>query len=112
MKAQFLKNDRYILSCSADNTIRMWDIKTKNELKQFKDHSGAVTDVKTFPNDELTMISSSFDSTIRLWDIQLDVETQNIKMLSEGIIMIDVSFDGNTIAISLNDKTIQLWGLL
>ncbi|XP_024974696.1 WD repeat-containing protein 44-like [Cynara cardunculus var. scolymus] len=57
-----------LLSSSMDKTVRLWDIETKNCLKQFA-HRDYVTCIQFNPTDEDYFISGSLDTKIRLWSI-------------------------------------------
>jgi WD40 repeat protein len=53
---------------SDDNTIRIWDTETMQELGQLRGHSEAVIRLRITP-DGTRVISSSRDNTVRVWDL-------------------------------------------
>jgi len=57
---------RYLLSCSADSTIRLWSLDTWTPLVVYKSHSSPVWDVRFSPFGHY-FVSSSADRTARLW---------------------------------------------
>nr|XP_043610858.1 WD repeat-containing protein 44 [Erigeron canadensis] len=57
-----------LLSSSMDKTVRLWDVETKNCLKQFA-HSDYVTCIQFNPKDENYFISGSLDKKVRIWSI-------------------------------------------
>ena len=62
----FARDNRTLLSGSADGTIRVWDSQTGELHAQLEDHQGAVTCVRLSPDGSM-MASVSADKTIRLW---------------------------------------------
>ncbi|KAK1420707.1 hypothetical protein QVD17_22523 [Tagetes erecta] len=59
---------RLLLSSSMDKTVRLWDVETKNCLKQFY-HTDYVTCIQFNPADDDYFISGSLDSKVRIWNI-------------------------------------------
>ncbi|KAF5821118.1 putative transcription factor WD40-like family [Helianthus annuus] len=59
---------QFLLSSSMDKTVRLWDIETKNCLKQFA-HSDYVTCIQFNPTDDDYFISGSLDKKVRIWNI-------------------------------------------
>ncbi len=58
----------YAVSGSADNTLRVWDLKTGQCLKTLQGHTEGVTSVSITP-DGRSAVSASYDNTVRLWDL-------------------------------------------
>lgn len=57
----------HILSCSLDNTIKLWDVKTG---KCIRTHFGHVEGVWDIAADNFRIISGSHDGCIKVWDLQ------------------------------------------
>ena len=60
----FSPDDRYIVSASLDETIRLWDVETGAKLRIFTGHTKIVTSVSYSP-DGKCIVSGSSDGTIR-----------------------------------------------
>jgi hypothetical protein len=58
-----------LASGSADQTVRIWNIRTGECLKNFKEHTSWVYSV-IFSPDGRTLASGSRDETIKLWDVK------------------------------------------
>jgi WD40 repeat protein len=56
------------LTGSSDNTARLWDLQTGQELRRFIGHSGAV-EWAVFSPDGKTFLTVSDDGTGRMWDV-------------------------------------------
>ncbi|KAF7983484.1 hypothetical protein HWV62_21792 [Athelia sp. TMB] len=58
----------WILSCSDDQTIRIWNSTSRNCIAILTGHSHYVMSAKFHPKDDL-IVSASMDQTVRVWDI-------------------------------------------
>lgn len=63
------KDNRFFVSGSADNTVKLWDLETGRLEKTLKGHHDCVVSV-TFTPDNRWVVSGSFDNTMKIWDIQ------------------------------------------
>jgi WD40 repeat protein/serine/threonine protein kinase/Tfp pilus assembly protein PilF len=55
-----------------DNSIRVWDVQSGNELAVLRGHAGWVWRVTFSPNSRFLASCCGFDSTVRLWDTRYD----------------------------------------
>jgi WD40 repeat protein len=70
----FSPDGTHIVSGSWDNTIRIWDARTGEEvMKPLKGHTNVVTSVGFSP-DGTHIVSGSWDKTIRIWDARTGEE--------------------------------------
>jgi WD40 repeat protein len=53
----------------AEGSLRLWDLTTGKEIRQFKGHTKDIRCVAISP-DGKRLLSGSFDGTMRLWDIE------------------------------------------
>ena len=105
---------RYIVSASADHTIKMWEASTAKVLRTFEGHSKAVRGVDLIPGfnfaDEARLIvSCSSDKTLRIWDARTDQAKLVLKGHTDVVYDCSFSPDGKSIVSCSEDRTLRLW---
>ena len=60
---------RRAVSASDDNTLKVWDLETGEELRTLAGHSGRVTGVAVTA-DGRRAVSASWDKTLKVWDLE------------------------------------------
>ena len=60
-----------IFAGSLDNTVRVWDCRTRSETELYvlEGHADSVTGLDLSPDGE-KLISNSMDKTVRMWDVR------------------------------------------
>jgi WD40 repeat protein len=59
---------RSVLSGSLDDTLKLWDVATGNEIRTLAGHTNTVLSV-AFSPDGKAALSGSADNTLKLWDV-------------------------------------------
>ena len=81
---------RFLASGSGDTTVRIWDPKTRRELKVLKEHSDTVYCV-SFDEDTRLLASGSVDGTVKIWDVETGMSLRTLND-SESLGVLDVDF--------------------
>ena len=63
----FSRDGKRLVSGADDQTVKLWDVVTGQEMMTFAGHQGAVTGV-AFRLDGMQLATVSQDGTVHLWD--------------------------------------------
>ncbi|GAA5977148.1 hypothetical protein JCM5350_003236 [Sporobolomyces pararoseus] len=99
---------RYLLSCSADTTIRLWSLETYTNLVVYRGHREPVWDVEWGPRG-IYFASASRDRTARLW---ITDKINAVRIFAGHLSDVNcVTFHPNSlyIATGSSDRTCRLW---
>jgi WD40 repeat protein len=61
-------NGQWIASCSADKSVRLWNVADGKEVKNLSGHTNWVYSL-SFTSDGSTLATGSADETVRLWSL-------------------------------------------
>ena len=96
-----------VATCASDQTAIIWDLEG-NPIRKCKGHSGAVNEVRFFPNGR-RVVTASDDLTLRRWPIDAVGATVTSNDFSESAIwQADFSPDKRTVATAGEDGVITL----
>jgi WD40 repeat protein len=98
-----------VLSCSRDNTIKLWDAATGALIRTFEGHSSEVSSVAFLPDGAHLLTGGSDDHTIKLWDAATGALVRNFEGQSDWVLSLAFSPDGAYVLSGSLDKTIKLW---
>ena len=111
--ATFSPDGKYVLSGGPDGIVRLLDVETGREIKQFHRHKagsmyGGICSVEFSPDGKYAMTNSIQDSDVILWDIEKGVEARRFSGF-EGIL--DWHFSPQTVSFSPDGKQAFIYGL-
>ena len=97
-----------LATASADATIKIWDIRTR-DLKLIKtlrnDRVGVGSVV--FSRDGKKLVSEAYNNTVKLWDLETEKLLMTSQRYANPVTQPAISPDGNTL-VTYEDKTIKL----
>ncbi len=98
------------LSCSADGTVKLWDLATLKKLRQFDAETEELNSVALTPDGRYAAAGGD-DNDLRIWDLAEARLVRRIKGHSKNINTVAVSGDGRLVATGGADRGIRLWDL-
>ncbi|KAK6166927.1 hypothetical protein SNE40_023527 [Patella caerulea] len=95
------KDNKYLVTASADGTLKCWDLETERQMTTMSGHQDEVWCCAISPDNEI-VVSGSRDGTIRLWQLR---NGKQICSFNAGVdvFYITMSQDKSTI-VALGDK--------
>ncbi len=106
----FSPNGMWALSGSEDQTLRLWDVATRKEVRTFVGHTEAITFALFSPNGK-QVLSSSYDRTLKLWEVATGKELRTFRGHDEGVWDVAFSPDGKRALSGSADQTMKLWNV-
>ena len=104
-----ISNDsRYLVSGSNDKTVRLWDVATGKEIKQFLGHTESVNSV-AISKDSRYLVSGSIDKTLRLWELATGKEIKQFLGYTSVVDSVAISKDSRYLVSGSSDSTVKLW---
>jgi WD40 repeat protein len=100
-----------VVSCSTDQTVRVWDTVTGQQKFQLNGHQGAVHAVAISP-DETFAVSSGADGTMRLWDIVGGRQLKQLTTFDATMYSVAIHPGGSLIAAAGADRKVHLLDMI
>ena len=101
----------WIISCSDDTLIHLYDLEKCKLARTFVGHQRFVTHCK-FNKVANIVLSAGADNTIALWDVRTNKSIFRILAHPEPITSIDISEDSSLISSSSYDCYVRFWDML
>lgn len=107
---EFSPDSKQVITATANNAARLWQVETGQELRQFQ-HSSLVYSA-VFSPDGSRVLTTSVDRTARIWDAASGAALAE-PMLHEGRVLHgEFSRDGmKVLTAGWEDKSVKLWVL-
>jgi F-box and WD-40 domain protein 1/11 len=94
---------RFIITCSKDTSIKIWNRQTGQHMKTLVGHRGPVNAVQVRGN---LLASASGDGMAKLWRLEDGQCIKEFQSQDRGLACVEFSEDGRTIFAGGNDKVI------
>jgi WD40 repeat protein len=97
-----------LLTCSTDQTLRLWDAATGKQLRVLEGHNHIVLGA-ALSTDGKRVLSGSDDQTVRLWDAETGKQLQEVKFDAGPVKCVAFGPEGRVLAGGFN--ALQVWDL-
>src|SRR6516165_8089166 len=106
--AGFSSDGKRVVTASLDETARIWDADSGQEIKQLKGHTGPVWSAG-FSLDGKRVVTASVDHTARIWDADSGKEIKQLKGHIGPVLRAGFSPDGKRVVTASFDHTARIW---
>lgn len=96
-------DNKYIISCSKDAMIKVWDRKTGACIRTLKGHRGPVNAVQLRGN---FLVSASGDGMAKLWNLQTGTAIKDFHSEDRGLAAVEFSDDAKYVLAGGNDHVV------
>ncbi len=101
---------KLMATASADNTIKIWDVKKQSLLRTLAGHEADIFTIAFKPNSTI-LASAGYDKKILIWDVQQGRVIQTLTNHTQPVTTLLFSPDGRNLFSSSRDSTIKIWSI-
>ncbi len=110
----FSRDNRLLASGSIDNTVKLWDVAARQELRTLKGPIARIAAVAFSPNGKW-LAAGGVDGAIRVWDVVTGGDWRSLAghtlSVDKKILTLAFSSDNRLLASGSADNTVKVWDL-
>ena len=108
LSAAFSPDGKRVVTASSDNTARLWDAETGQQVAIMRGHDKEVLSA-AFSPDGKRVVTASSDNTARLWDAETGQQVAVMRGHDKEVLSAAFSPDGKRVVTASSDNTARLW---
>ncbi|MEL7146225.1 MAG: WD40 repeat domain-containing protein, partial [Bacteroidota bacterium] len=108
--AVYSPDGSYLFTASRDQTVKMWEVATKREIKSFAGHTSTVNDL-AISGDGKSLATSSADKTAAVWDIITGALIFQTPQDAGYMTTVDISTNGKMLVTGGYDAKVKIWDI-
>jgi WD40 repeat protein/serine/threonine protein kinase len=108
LSAAFSPDGTRVITASRDETARVWDASTGQEIAILRGHDHGVTSA-AFSPDGTRVVTGSWDDTARVWDASTGKQLALLGGHESSVNTAAFSPDGTLVVTASSDKTARVW---
>lgn len=102
------EDDRWALSGSSDQTLKLWHFPSGRCVRTFEGHDGSINSV-SLTADGGRAVSGSSDETVKIWNVAEGCCSATLRGHHESVTSVCFSLEGRHVLSTSRDKTLKLW---
>ena len=99
-----------LISGSWDDTVKIWDMVQRRELRTLAGHEDSILCVALNPAEDI-IASAGWDATIIIWDLRTGKRLNSMEGHRGSVVALSFSADGLRLASASEDRTMRVWDL-
>jgi WD40 repeat protein len=110
LNVAFSPDGRRLVTGGPENTVKVWDVRTGDELRTLRGHSGDVYAVAFSPDlGGRSVASAGEDSSVKVWDSRTGKLLRNFRGHTGLVSSLAFTPDGTRLVSGSRDHTVKVW---